>query len=361
MRKPFVVVASMTLVLAVALGGCKLVTSEEATTEENVPADVDLNGELGGMTTGDESPAFGDPDLASEFIEDAQALDPMATNSEVVGFEADSSVSIYRVQITWGTMDSESEIVTPTDWSGSLSVEKGAIVALRTILFERRDYLVRPRMDRRVLRWHSVTQNHYDGVLVSVIDPPVDPRAPGVTENTMTFSTPAYQMSLPVSSLAELDTLITVDQLGNRLHIVSFSVETGDCRHGFARGHWMQMGTDWGTMRGHWVDETGTLRGFMRGYWGRNDAGENVLFCKLIGLTGEFKGILKGTYGRGREAGSGWMRCNWISADRQTVGSFRGEWVEPGREGYMMRRMMESMGYFRGFWSEHCEDGSPGR
>jgi len=77
------VIASMTWV-----AGCRSPESAAPGTDVGDLADreevVDLNDEYGGFNMQDDQPAFGDPGMASEFVEDEAVLDRYAEDRDVV-------------------------------------------------------------------------------------------------------------------------------------------------------------------------------------------------------------------------------------------------------------------------------------
>ncbi len=128
---------------------------------------VDFNDPYGGFNMMDTPPAFGDPNIAAEYDEDATFDDPILDDTNVRDIATNDTRPLFLL-ITWGNLNRDSTIVNGTDWSGSLSIDPGVLVLKRTIRFEDRDRILR-REQRELIEWVSYTQLRFDGILVRVI------------------------------------------------------------------------------------------------------------------------------------------------------------------------------------------------
>ncbi len=363
------------LLLALALAGC----GEDGDPAVGVTGDaggddfaaMDLNDPTGGLTATDEPAGFGDdyfasPAVAAEF---AEADDPLAEDAEVLMYEAmaeepaqlDDPADPARpkftfLKVTWGMLDGLTEDAEEDwdayDWSGLLRVDRGLVVVRRVILFEQPyDHLVRPRIDRRTVAWISHTGPHYDGLLVEIIEPPLDPAvaadAEPLPENVLHFTTPQFSRDFPMSTVGDLDLTEAIDGIGNAIRFEGFRLSDIDvCPKGFLSGLWLTTGERRGEFKGKWVGLYGLVKGHLRGRWGVNDEGEQVFFGKYIARDGRFLGLLRGRWEPGVEPGHGVFHGHWLDADGAVTGVLRGGWFQvPDRPG----------GFFSGRWATLCD------
>jgi hypothetical protein len=263
----------------------------------------------------------------------------------------------------WGQLEYDSSVTTPTDWSGSLRVERGAIVAARLLAFDRGDHLLRPRGNHQELAWISKTGPHYDGILVFIYDPEPDSFE---TENTVTLTTEPYSRTLTMSELEHIDEIVDVGE--NKVSISGFLTAPLECQHGFFQGKWKRLGKgDRGNFHGRWISDDGYLMGHLRGHFGIRDDGEQVLFGKWIGVGGAFRGLLRGEWGftdalDAESAQTGWFTGGWHNAAGNRVGDFEGDWIaapprpQPGNgNGNANGIHRHGHGLWRGQWQEICE------
>jgi hypothetical protein len=355
----------MALLLAAALVvfGC----SKDSTKPLVIPPGNEnptLEGDLGGLTTNGESPAFGDPALAASAAAEAPVADEMANDPRITRWAAGDSARTYAVTLLWGILTSDPALgnsnedsggVTATDWSGHLVVNRGGVVVRSTIAFERGDYVVHPRSDRTRVDWVSRTAAGFDGLRLLIHQPM--PAGETGELDSLTIVAGARTWHFLVNTLADLERTEDVDALGNKLSIRSFLIEPGGCTRGFMSGAWnAPVDPDsMGTFRGRWVSRTGEVTGFVRGHYGIDDRGLKVLFGKCVDGSGTFQGILRGTWAEtGREVGPdvgatvrslGSFGAEILDADQQPIGSVRGRW-RSSRGG--------SDGVFDGTWSKGC-------
>ncbi len=359
--------------------------------------EVDLDGEYGGLTFEDELPAFGEPSLfADELLaEDADYQDDFNADPTVARWRGDGGSHVYTLRICWGrlirlgqddsTRCGDREMI--YDWDGSLSVDRGAIILKRTILFDPEDY-IHERVDRRTLEWTSKTSPHYDGILVEIIDPPTPSpdsnwtgAGPRVAPNRVTFKTPQYSRTFSMDELVSISEVIPVNRCGISVSFDGFLEPSGVCPRGFLAGIWKPVPPDseppqppvppdtfytatvdtvtpypsvHGEFYGNWIQANGTLAGHLRGVYGVNSQGRRVFFGKYIDLSGRFKGILRGSYGAMSFGPyldtAGWFAGEWIDNRRVVHGHLGGTWVIG---------TSNAPGTFHGKWRTDCRDYRP--
>ncbi len=340
---------------------------------------MDMNKANGGLTATDETEAFGDAyflDTEAEYEDDA-ADDPLENDAEVAGYEAQvaegdptdpNRPTITVLKLLWGQLDGLAEDIDEgfdvLDWTGRLSVDRGIAVVRRVILFERPyDHLVRPineqtgTINRRAVGWVSHTGPHYDGLVIEIIEPPMQPdvAADEPAVNMLHLVTPQISLDIPVADLSGYDEVYPVDEAGNALsiegHLLSDLLQ---CPKGFLGGIWVarplfdEEGNQVadGFFKGRWVDVWGRMMGFLRGGYGVNDAGERVFFGKYISRHGQFRGLLSGTYGPNEETGLGAFQGEWVNAAGTREGVLGGQYMQiPDRPG----------GFFSGRWATLCD------
>jgi len=364
---------TVVLGLAVVLTGCEGDGTEGLTGSDQVGVDnyddLDFNQQFGGLTATDEEEAFGDPYLLAiglqeenEASDDPLLVDPEVLAMEALAGEPEGSGEQPRprftfLRITWGMLDGpvdsngqfdDNEDL--LDWTGMLRVDRGIVVVRRVILFERPfDHLVYPRLDRKTVAWFSHTGNHYDGLLVEIIERPLD-QVNDLEPNMLHFVTGPYSESIPVAELPELDQFIPVDPEPNAIQFTGFRLtDIAICPKGFLSGIWRSGDDSRGKFRGRWVGLFGHLHGFIRGGWGVNDAGERIFVGKYIGKRGNFRGYLRGNWEPVPEMpGHGVFRGHWMSEDESTVGCLGGRYF------HLLER--PNGGFFMGRWATYCDN-----
>ncbi len=328
--------------------------SEDVATREQK---IDLEDPYGGYNTADEAPAFDDPFLLSDYGADGN----VAVSDNVDTTHTDRRHPRRFLMITWGNLRADSLITFPTDWSGSLCAENGAIRVARTIRFERGDELL-PRTSRECVEWLSHTRPSFDGIIVGLFktmncDSLTDPARPDTLCEkplSVTFTTGPLTITFTEEELADLHRVIPVDDAGNAVAFNVITAPPTECPNGFLAGQWKpdsrreDTGVQ-GYFRGHWVTEDGLHRGFLRGVYGINRHDEHVFFGKWINATGRFHGLLVGKYGieeRTNTGDHGWFEGVWLSRELVATGGVRGVWGtgDDVKEG----------GFFRGAWRQRC-------
>ncbi len=354
------------------LTGCSDDGSEGVAGTSQVGVDdyaaIDFSQEFGGLTPTDEEEAFGEPYLLSLVAVEAEEVsdDPLQSDPEVLELEQMSMEPAQPdqlqprftfVRITWGMLDGPGdaagnfvEAVDLLDWTGLLRIDRGIAVVRRLIRFERPyDHLVYPRLDRQTVAWFSHTGQHFDGLLVQIIESPDDLQDEVDREpNRLHFETGPFSRSFVVADLPDLDEVYPVDPAPSGIHFNGFRLnDITMCPKGFLSGIWLTTGEAQGEFRGRWIGLLGRTHGFLRGAWGVNDQGEQVFFGKYIGPHGHFRGLMRGTWEAILEQpGHGIFRGHWVNDAGDREGALGGRYFSlPARPG----------GFFAGRWANACD------
>src|SRR5262249_46782701 len=126
--------------------------------------------------TANEQVAFADPAmlaLAPMDVTVVQSVEPSDMTTEAA---AVAGAKAYRVVLLWGHLpaprDATNDDATPAreDWTGSITVDAGAIGMKRTIAFDVNDH-VDPRTDAKSIAFTSHTLPYVDGMLLRVVLP----------------------------------------------------------------------------------------------------------------------------------------------------------------------------------------------
>lgn len=337
LRSSTIFVLILGLMLMFAFNGCIFDSPEEAVEEPEQQPESQLDMEFGGYTTSDEAAAFGDHSLAKDFQEDENVTDLLQSDPTVkVALESDS-VKVYFLRITWGRLQWDSTATEMTDWSGSASINKGTLVVLRKIRFEREDKLIRPRPNRKTIEWQSYTQPHFDGLALAIIDNDTTTDAAG----QFNITAGAYSGTFAFSELDSMELTESVGSDGNEICIISRSKEVVPFAGGFLEGRWIRVDSTHGVFHGRWMNSIGAHAGFVKGIWGINRRGLKVLFGKWISLNGHFKGLLAGHWDYRDDQNKGVFEGHWVNRSLTHAGNIKGVWKagEVGsRKGYFKGR-----------------------
>lgn len=350
------------LAIALAATALWLIAGCSSTEEPGIGDDlmtreqvVDLDDPYGGFNFGDEAPAFGDETMTRLYGPEPDAIydDPFESDPEVERARLDRRPVTY-LMVTWGNLEADSTIQSPTDWSGTLSAENGVICLKRTILFERNDQIL-PRTARDTLQWVSYTQPHFDGILVALhkIVPPDTATDPSVldaadTRLAVTFDTGPLTVTIYEEDLVDLHRRVQVDDAGNAVAFNTFKFYPDGCPQGFMAGQWRPAADrPGGIFRGKWISANGLHEGYLRGVYGTSSDGEQVFFGKWIRRDGLFQGLLVGYYGEFDVEPGGWFRGAWLTRRLQVGGHVHGIWNtrEDGDR---------PDGFFKGRWKLAC-------
>lgn len=326
---PFILLAS----------ACTVSTTNPAPSADpmNDPSSVQsaLEQDNGGLDDADEAPAFGDPAVSETAPMDA----PPADIADAPDADLPTMRS-YRIALTWGHLPPANDAtnVDPDpqaiDWSGSISVDQGAIGVKRVIRFDRFDRLER-RTDKAEVSFVSHTLPHVDGLLVQVV-------VPAAGAQTLHFATDALTFDIDLAALAKDG--FARKGLGDGRNGVALAgyADVKDCARGFLAGRWIKRQPALGGFRGRVVDGNGDLLGHVRGIWGHAPKkSADLFFGKYIGENGKTRGLFGGTYGGGEFKGL------WGTVNPANVGGLHGVYSD----GY---EKDDGRGVWLARWSEKC-------
>ncbi|HSG28912.1 MAG TPA: hypothetical protein VLA34_10560 [Candidatus Krumholzibacterium sp.] len=365
------------LMIVLLLGaGCNLFDSSPSTPSSGTVAGddaVDLDSPTGGFTTGDEEPAFGEPDSYSLMGIEPEYDDPVCEDGEVKACLENRHAKVFRLRAVWGQLmntfrDTSGDTINVDccrlDWSGGMSFEGGYIVIEKLIAFDAQDSVA--RIDRSHITWESRTCPHVDGIQVKLIVPFAagnDSMRVMEVEPVLEFKAGQIEKSFTLAELEAMEYHQPIDRCGNGI-MISSHIRPFTCPEGYLFGGWQSVEPDTlydeetgemrgvilGRYRGVWMAEHGMAAGFVRGVAGTNSIGENVIFGKYIDLQGRFKGIIRGTW-------TVWMTAEF--AEYPPSGDFEGVWI--GRLGGVKGRLKGNWisdeaghGFFNGVWNLNC-------
>ncbi|MCA9619530.1 MAG: hypothetical protein KC731_10910, partial [Myxococcales bacterium] len=153
---------ALSAALLLLAAACSVETTPE---DDDVTAIQDaLELDDGGMTMDAEAPAFGDE-------EQFTAIDDFAEVADATPVEVAAGLDRYRVVLIWGSLARGETPASPTDWSGDLSLDQGAMRVTRTLVFDSQDGLL-PREDAQTVSFVSHTLPHVDGLALDLVAPP---------------------------------------------------------------------------------------------------------------------------------------------------------------------------------------------
>ncbi|MFQ5454204.1 MAG: hypothetical protein ACE5D6_08465, partial [Candidatus Zixiibacteriota bacterium] len=338
--------------------------SENSTDPEVLTGEVDLESEFGGYLATPESPGFDNPDLIEEASNDVEFDDPMLGTSDVDSIISDPDAGYYHLRIAWGQLSYDSTVNVVTDWSGSLSITRGAEIIRRVIHFEPgQDYIIE-RTDRKLIEWASVTTVHNDGIAIDIVIPPslpefdttvvteitpegdtvetivVDTVYPVLDPVEVAFETGPYSRTFTLEEIAALDTIVYLDD-SNAVAFHGLKLDRMPCPRGFLGGYWGYDEEGRSIFCGVWMSQFGYISGYLRGHYGVNENGFKVFFGKWISRTGEFSGFLRGVYGYFPEP------VNFENPNKVVPGWF---------EGMIYSREKERIGYLKGKFKSSTTD-----
>lgn len=326
--------------IAAALASLTLVSTgcmTEDAEQEAVEIAESIEQELGGLDFEDTDSMFGartDFELAGESDDGALIDDAVETDAEVIGMLGAPDAVLFHTTAMWGQIPGDRDNDRVYNWTGALSVNRGAIIARSTLRFDGRDRLL-PRDNPRVIAFRSITLPHRDGLRFTIVDPTPEADEPLVLTYTQVDGD---TFSAPISALIDEPQSREMDDAGNRIVIFAMPQAIDICQSGFLMGRWHKVAENRGRILGRVVDGQGDVVGHMRGVYGQRDNGDKVFFAKYINRDGQAQGILAGSYDGGHFQG------RWHTRDGER-GAVRGEYREtlPGpRVG----------GHFLGRWAE---------
>lgn len=355
--------------------GCSDNTISEQTT-----AELNLQDDFGGYTASDEAPAFADGDLLDAADEEVEFNDPVANSPEVVDLSEDSESGHFHLRAVWGRLEFDPTVSEATDWTGSLTITRGAMVVRRVIRFERGQDYIEPRHERTLVEWVSQTTVHNDGIGVDIFVPPPIPEIDSVEiyvidslgdtvgvrirvdtlwlepdPVTVAFETGPYSRTFTLRELARLDTVVYLED-SNAVAFHAHELNHCICRRGFLRGTWGYDDEGNGVFKAVWIGCAGFPSGYMRGHWGVNDNGRKVFFGKWISANGAFEGLIRGVWGNrpttnandlaNRRAG-GYFAGRIYNGEGTEIGALGGRYVSHPQHRH---------GFLQGRWKLYCNE-----
>jgi hypothetical protein len=381
-------IATTILLTAGLLAGCSNDETSLTTTTGSGLDDfeqLDLDQTYGGLTATDEDVAFGDEALKAMMLAEDQevVIDPLADDPVVLEmeerarhrerYEEGERPQFTYLRLRWGMLrgpDDSTSVERPcdvTDWTGTIRTDRGLVVVKRKIKFEYpADHVVFPRLDPQTVAFVSHTWCHFDGLVIEIVEPPIDTSTTPVSPNKLYVDTPLFQGEFLVSDLAGINQIFEVDDMGNRIQINGFGLSDIEvCPKGFLSGRYRHgpqvdpgveategVAVRYGSFAGAWYSLNGGILGFMRGGYGVDANGERIFIGKIIDRRGHFSGFLRG----GWEPGS----------DDRGLGEFRGSWMSRSgsMEGYLGGESHPVEGYPGGFyegrWTSLCDNEAEG-
>jgi hypothetical protein len=293
------------LFLASSLVGAVACATDNGSSDTS-PATVqtELGQVNGGLDTSDEAPQFGVPDEFAAAAIEADGGDPgdaMALDPSVTGVQNLPTVEARNVIVMWGHIPAGSGGVY-RDWSGSLTLSRGAMVVRRTVAFEKNDHLDLPRTSPLAVSFTSQTKPASDGLALRVFDD-----AAATAPLTLTYQSALDATTSYVIDLQQLDAGPVVIDAGNGDKMVAISLKEASCAAGFMRGRFRSIAPHLGVYLGVVTDRFGETVGHVRGIYGQGPAGDDRIFGKFIDVEGHFTGLIAGEYDADNEFHARWI------------------------------------------------------
>jgi hypothetical protein len=314
--------------------GCGAANDErdESPEAEEIAAALEL--ENGGLDMADEAPMFGAELAFADAVDpESPIADEVAELPEVQTLSQKPDAAKIEVALLWGQLPGNLQNKTPHNWSGKISVSRGAMIVRRTIRFEDKGDHLLPRTSPQEVAFTSITLPHHDGLRLTVLDP--NPLAPEPL--VLTYETKSGVVyKAPIGELVGGPKSVPVDEAGNRFVGIAMAKPVDVCQFGMLGGKWQNVAPGRGRMAGVVVNPVGDPIGHVKGVYGHKKNGEQVFFGKYIDAQGHFRGIFAGKYGEGHYQGK-WMHASgdvgvlgghYFDAPGKPGGKFMGGWAE---------------------------------
>lgn len=331
-----------------------------------------VTGDFGGYTTEPEEPGFGDDDLIASSEGEVEVDDPILLTQSVQEMVDDVNSGMFRFRAVWGQIPGDSSVTEVTDWSGSLTINRGALVVRRLIKFElNQDYYL-PRTERETVEWISFTTVHHDGIAIDIYVPEEEPEIDSsftVGDNddttwtydtlavepvTVTFETPQYTRTFSLAEVAALDEFVELDD-GTEISFQGVQFFRQACPRGTLAGNWGWDDEGNQIFKGLWLSPMGFVSGYLEGTYGIEDDETKVFYGKWIDRSGAFEGLLAGTWDYNprvnasdvaKQRTNGWFAGMIYDATETEIGVLAGRFgTTPTSIG----------GWFNGRWKLHCD------
>jgi len=325
------------LLLACSMVACTQTTSDPgALPDENADNEASaLDAEGGAFSEVDEQPLFADPAVRELADFEAAPTEMM----DAPGADLPDMKS-YHIALLWGHLPKPADASAadpdpaPVDWTGSVSVDKGAIGVERKLAFDARDHLER-RTDRQSVAFVSHTMPFVDGLYLRVV-------VPAGGSQVLHFDTDALKTDIDLSKLGS--EIVNAERLGdgrNGLAYIGYA-DKRDCARGVLFGRWVKHRPAMGAFRGRVLGGDGDTIGHIRGIWGHAPKKDkNLFFGKYIATDGKTRGLFGGVYGDGKAVGI------WGTKNPADAGGLQLVYSDGYDKG-------DGRGVFLGRWSEKC-------
>ena len=333
--KRLAILAQFVSVSALVLGGCASDTgAPEPDQGEVSKIESALASPNGGFGPTEEVSDFADPEVAQ-----LTSFDGLFADKTDLLAQAPATARVFKLVLLWGHLPNAQDgsdaqtVPQKIDWTGSVSVDSGAIGLSETLRFDDKDS-VAPRTEAKSLSFVSRTYPAVDGLVLRVAVP--------ASAQTLHFRTSAMNADIDLSKLGlEAGGVTPLGDGRNALAWVGFPDAPG-CANGFVFGHWSKIKPGLGKLKASIYDDAGQRIGRAKGIWGQTKTGDKRLFFgKTITNDGAFKGLFGGTYAGGKLSG--------VWGNRQTGegGGLRGFYSD----GY---DKTDVKGVWLGRWTEPC-------
>ena len=301
------------------------------------------------LGTGDESAQFNDATLSTIEGEEGTYTDattlakPNMIMTDGILPTTGIACKPYLIRLRWGQFPYNDTIATTTDWSGSVSVNRGTLILKRPIAFDLGDS-VATRTDRTVISFTSRTKRHFDGLAIKYFECQKDGTIAATNTNrtTLTFTSPVFTKSYDLAQLTGTSTATTtgtsttgviiteenVDTLGNKFQIQSIQLSNiSNLCQGVMHGRWHKLPNRSGGLFRGIVQAGENFRrvGHVMGVYGTNKNTEKVWSAKLISHKGGFVGIMKGS---SIGTSTGTFSGKIFNRDKKEIGMVSGNYVE---------------------------------
>ncbi len=158
--------------------------------------------------------------------------DPVLEFSSIGSFSADNESGLYDLRIMWGSFYTDSTASEATDWSGSLSLNRGAEIIRRVIRSDSKQGFFLLHTDLKSIGWVFRTAIYTDGTAVSIVTPrPI----------------PVLNSTANIDVSYDYGTIVTtfVDTAYRELDPVEVVLETGPFRSTFTREEFGALDKSW--------------------------------------------------------------------------------------------------------------------
>lgn len=294
-------------ILAAALAvGCGAARDDQDESPEAGEIADALELENGGLAEADEAPMFASESLFTDATDpETPVTDELEATPPVMELNKKPDAAKIEVALMWGQIPGNLANQTPYNWSGKISISRGAMLVRRTIRFEDKGDQLLPRKNPQEVAFTSVTLPHNDGLRLTVLDPDPLSKEPLVLtyENKTGI---VYQA--PIGDLVGGPESVPVDEAGNRFVGIAMAKPVDVCQFGMLGGKWLRVAPHRGRMIGVVTNPVGDPIGHVKGIWGQRKNGEQVFFGKYIDDQGHFRGIFAGKYGEGGYKGK-WLHA----------------------------------------------------